>query len=295
MCYSSGVKPAPFEYHRPTSADEAVALLTEHGDEAKVLAGGQSLVPLLGLRLSRPGHLVDVNRLGELAGVANGEGLRLGATVRHHTLESSDTVRRASPLLAAAAGFIGHRAIRNRGTVGGSVAHADPAAELPAVLLALDASVEATSGRGTRLIPADDLFTGFLSTSLDADELLTAVLVPPWPERAGWSFHEFNRRSGDFAIVGVAAVVRLDASGTIDHARLAFSGVDSRPVRAEAAERALVGASPSADLWSAAAHAAAAELSPTSDFHGSASYRRHLAGVLAERALHDAHRRASED
>jgi carbon-monoxide dehydrogenase medium subunit len=289
------VKPAPFEYHRPTSADEAIALLTEHGDEAKVLAGGQSLVPLLGLRLSRPAHLVDVNRIGELSGVANGDGLRLGATVRHHTLEASDTVRDGSPLLAAAAPFIGHRAIRNRGTIGGSVAHADPAAELPAVLLALDASVEARSGRGTRVIPANDLFTGFLSTSLDVDELLTAVLIPPWPTRAGWSFHEFNRRSGDFAIVGVAAVVRLAANGSIDGARLAFLGVDSRPVRAETAEAVLGGANPSADLWSEAARQAAAELSPTSDVHGSATYRKHLAGVLAERALHDAHRRASED
>jgi carbon-monoxide dehydrogenase medium subunit len=288
------VKPAPFEYHRPTSADEAIALLAEHGDEAKVLAGGQSLVPLLGLRLSRPSHLIDVNRISELGGVANGDGLRLGATVRHHTLEIDDRVRRASPLLAAAAGFIGHRAIRNRGSVGGSVAHADPAAELPAVLLALEASVEAESGRGPRVIPADELFTGFLSTSLDADELLTAVHVPAWPAGAGWSFHEFNRRSGDFAIVGVAAVVRLDATGTIDDARLAFLGVDTRPVRAEAAERALIGARPSAAVWSAAANDAAAELSPTSDFHGPASYRKHLAGVLAERALHDAHQRASE-
>jgi CO/xanthine dehydrogenase FAD-binding subunit len=238
---------------------------------------------------------VDVNRIGELSAVANGDGLRLGATVRHHALESTDAVRRASPLLAAAAGFIGHRAIRNRGTLGGSVAHADPAAELPAVLLALDASVEATSGRGTRVIPAAELFTGFLSTSLDGDELLTAVHIPPWPGRAGWSFHEFNRRSGDFAVVGVAAVVRVDAAGIIDHARLAFLGVDSRPVRAEAAEDALIGATPSPELWAAAAGDAAAGLSPTSDFHGSASYRKHLAAVLAERALGDAHRRASED
>jgi carbon-monoxide dehydrogenase medium subunit len=289
------VKPAPFEYHRPSSADEAIALLAEHGDEAKVLAGGQSLVPLLGLRLSRPSHLVDVNRIDGLSAVANGDGLRLGATVRHHTLESDDAVRGASPLLAAAAAFIGHRAIRNRGTVGGSIAHADPAAELPAVLLALDASVEAQGRRGTRTVAADDLFTGFLSTSLEADELLTAVQVPPWPAHAGWSFHEFNRRSGDFAIVGVAAVVRLDATGTIDHARLAFLGVDSRPVRAEAAEDSLMGARPAAELWAAAAQDAAASLSPTSDFHGSASYRKHLAAVLAERALHDAHRRASED
>jgi carbon-monoxide dehydrogenase medium subunit len=273
------VRPAPFEYHRPTSADEAIALLAQHGDEAKVLAGGQSLVPLLGLRLSRPSLLIDVNRISGLRGVANGDGLRLGA----------------NPLLAAAAGFIGHRAIRNRGTIGGSVAHADPAAELPAVLLALDASVEARGERGTRVIAAEELFTGFLSTSLGVDELLTAVHVPPWPAGAGWSFHEFSRRSGDFAIVGVAAVVRLDATRTIDEVRLAFLGVDSRPVRVEAAEVALVGASPSADLWSSAAHEAAAELTPTSDLHGSVSYRRHLAGVLAERALHEAYRRASED
>jgi carbon-monoxide dehydrogenase medium subunit len=288
------VKLPPFEYHRPGSVEEAVALLGEYGEEAKVLAGGQSLVPLLGLRLSRPAHLVDVNRIEALAGVSNGHGLRLGATVRHHQLESSDLVRANSPLVAAAAGFIGHRAIRNRGTIGGSIAHADPAAELPAVVLATDASVEVTSVRGPRTIAADDLFTGFLSTSLADDELLTAVTFPASAPGTGWSFHEFSRRSGDFAIVGAAAVVRLDAGGTIAAARLALSGVDSQAVRATGAEAVLVGGRPSADLWSAAAERAASELEPATDFHGSTAYRKHLASVLAERALVDAYRRASE-
>jgi carbon-monoxide dehydrogenase medium subunit len=285
------VKPPRFEYHRAGSVDEVVALLTEHGDEAKVLAGGQSLVPLLSLRLARPAHLVDVNRVAGLSDIHNGQGLTVGATTRHRAIERSDVVRAANPLLADAVRFIGHGAIRNRGTIGGSVAHADPAAELPAVLLALDGEVEARSARGTRTISASALFEGFLTTSLEPDELLTAVRVPSWPG-GGWSFNEFSRRSGDFAIVGVAATVRLDGKGTVGEARLAFSGVDQVPVRAAAAEAALVGQTPTGDLWKSAANTAAASLEPGSDIHGSSTYRKHLAAVLAERALTEAHDRA---
>src|SRR4051812_33814261 len=198
------MKPPLFEYHAPASIDEAVGLLAEHGDEAKVLAGGQSLIPLLSLRLARPAHLVDVNGLSELAGIANGKGLELGALVRHRAAERSADVKAASPMVAAALRFVGHAAIRNRGTVGGSVAHADPAAELPAVLLALGGEVVAQSERGSRTIPAADMFQGFLTTALEPDELLTAVRFPASPAGAGWSFMEFSRRSGDFAIIGVA-------------------------------------------------------------------------------------------
>ena len=269
-------------------------MLAEYADEAKVLAGGQSLVPLLSLRLARPAHLVDINRVADLAAIANGNGLTVGALVRHRAIERSDVVRAANPLLAHAVRFIGHGAIRNRGTVGGSIAHADPAAELPAVLLVLDGEVDARSARGTRTVPASALFEGFLTTSLEPDELLMAVRVPAWTAGTGWSFHEFSRRSGDFAIVGVAATVRLDGNGSVSEARLAFSGVDQVPVRASAAESMLAGATPSDDLWKSAAQAAAAPLEPASDIHGSAAYRRQLAAVLAERALREAHDRARD-
>lgn len=288
------MKPPLFDYHRAASTDEVVALLAEHADEAKVLAGGQSLVPLLSLRLARPAHLIDINRVADLATIGNGDGLTVGALVRHRAIERSDVVRTANPLLAHAVRFIGHGAIRNRGTVGGSIAHADPAAELPAVLLALDGEIDARSARGTRTIPASSLFEGFLTTSLEPDELLTAIRMPAWPTGTGWSIQEFSRRSGDFAIVGVVATVRLDGNGNIADARLAFSGVDQVPVRATAAESVLAGATPSDDLWKSAAHAATAPLEPGGDIHGSAAYRKQLAAVLAERALKEAHDRAKD-
>jgi aerobic carbon-monoxide dehydrogenase medium subunit len=289
------LKPPPFDYHRADSEEEAVALLAEYGDDAKVLAGGQSLVPLLSLRLARPAHVVDINHAIELSGITNGAGLTLGAMVRHRAIERSADVRRVNPLLPLAVRFIGHTAIRTRGTIGGSLAHADPAAELPTVLTVLDGSVEAHGPGGTRVIPADQLFEGFLTTSLRPDELLTAVRLPAWPAGTGWSFQEFSRRSGDFAIVGVAATVQLDGHGHIAQARLAFSGVDSTTVRASAAESTLTGANPSPELWAGAAREAAAPLEPANDLHGSAAYRRHLAAVLGERALTEAHRRATED
>jgi carbon-monoxide dehydrogenase medium subunit len=212
--------------------------------------------------------------------------------VRQRAIEHSEVVRAASPLLAYAVRLIGHTAIRNRGTIGGSLAHADPAAELPTVLLALDGEVEARSARGVRTVAASNLFEGFLTTSLEADELLTAVRIPVSPAGTGWSFQEFSRRSGDFAIVGVAATVRLDASGRISQARIALSGVDQVPVRAAAAEAVLAGASPSDDLWKSAGREAAAPLDPSSDIHGSSAYRKHLAAALTERALKEAHDRA---
>jgi carbon-monoxide dehydrogenase medium subunit len=274
--------------------EEAIDLLAEHGDEAKVLAGGQSLIPLLSLRLARPAYVVDINHVDDLGAIGNGTGLTLGALVRHRTLERSHLVRATNPLVAAAARCIGHAAIRTRGTIGGSLAHADPAAELPAVLLALDGEIEVRSTRGTRTVLASDLFQGRLMTSLEPDELLTTVRIPALSPRRGWSFLEFSRRSRDIAIVGVAATVRLGADGQIDEARLAFAGVDSTPRRSTDVESMLAGTAPSAELWSAAAHDAAAALEPMGDVHGSAGYRRHLAATLARRALEDAHRRALE-
>jgi carbon-monoxide dehydrogenase medium subunit len=286
------VKPPPFEYHAVASVDEAVSLLAEHGEDAKVLAGGQSLVPLLALRLARPAHLVDINGVDALASLANGNGLTVGSLVRQRVAERSKQVAAANPLLVRALGLIGHSAIRNRGTIGGSIAHADPAAELPAVLLALDGGVEARSARGARTIPAADLFQGFLTTSLGPDELLTAVRFPAWQPGTGWSFQEFSRRSGDFAIAGVAAVLRVDKKGMIADARIALSGMGPTPVRATKAEAALAGQQPSDATWAAASQDAVAGLDPPSDIHGTAAYRRHLAGALVRRALAEAHTRS---
>ena len=286
------MKPPPFEYSVARSVDEAVDLLAEHGDEAKVLAGGQSLLPLLSLRLARPGVLVDINPVPELASISDGSGVELGAMVRHRAAERSADVRAEAPLVAEALHLVGHAAIRSRGTVGGSLAHADPAAELPAVLLALDGEVVATSRRGTRTVAAADLFDGFLTTTLAPDELLTAVRLPAGPAGAGWSFQEFSRRSGDFGVVGVACLLAVGGGGLVSDARLAFCGVAGTPVRAGTAEALLRGAEPAAGLWEEAGREAASRLDPPGDLHGSAAYRRHLAAVLAQRALAEAFERA---
>jgi carbon-monoxide dehydrogenase medium subunit len=286
------LKLPPFEYHLAESVEEAVGLLAEWGDDAKVLAGGQSLVPLLAFRLARPAHLVDVNGLAELDYIRDGSGVEIGATVRHRVAERSDTVQAEAPMVAAALQFVGHTAIRNRGTVGGSIAHADPAAELPTVLTALGGEVVARSTRGVRTISADSFIEGFLTTTLEADELVTAIRIPPWPVSTGWAFNEFSRRNGDFAIVGVAAVVGLGPDGQVSDARLVFSGVGGTPVRAVEAERAMIGEMPSPELWTAAGRQAGSELDPPADLHGSPAYRRQLAQVLATRSLHEAYERA---
>ncbi len=282
------MKPSSFEYHLVSSTEEAVSLLGQNEGDAKVIAGGQSLVPLLALRLARVDHLVDINGLTALGGITANGGLHIGALTRHRAAERSPLVRRHSPLLADALGYIGHTAIRNRGTIGGSLAHADPAAELPATLLALDGTVQVESSRGTRTVAAADLFTGFLSTSLEADELLTAVSIPAWKDGSGWSVQEFARRSGDFAISGALSVLSLDSGGKVADARIALIGVAPTAIRAEAAEAALRGQSPSSDLWAAAADAAVAGLEPPSDLHGSSSYRVQLTRTLVRRSLEEA-------
>lgn len=285
------MKPPPFEYHAADSADEAISLLADYGEDAKVLAGGQSLVPLLALRMARPEHLIDINRAGDLAWVSDRDGLHCGALVRHRVTERSDVIKTANPLLSEAARFIGHTAIRNRGTIGGSIAHADPAAELPAVLLALDGEVEAAGARGRRRIAAADFFLGYLTTAAEPDELLTAVHFPPWVPGTGWSFTEFSRRSGDFAIIGVAVTLRLDDRGMIAETRIAISGGAEMPVRAGSAEAALHGQFPGDGTWLAAAEDALAGLDLPADLHGTAAYRRHLAAALIERALRSAYQR----
>jgi carbon-monoxide dehydrogenase medium subunit len=286
------MKLPPFEYRTPETVEETVELLGEFGDEAKILAGGQSLIPLLAMRLSRPAVVIDINNVGELSNIANGAGLTIGALTRHRSAERSALVRSAAPMLAAALGYVGHDAIRTRGTIGGSVAHADPAAELPTVLTALGGSVTATSARGTRTIEADSFFEGFLSTNLAADELLTAIKLPPRPDRSGWAFNEFSRRSGDFALVGVAVSIELDESGTVLEARIAMSGVAGEPTRATDAEAALRGNPAGGESFAAAAAAAASEVNPSADLHGTTAYRKHLTGVLVRNGLDEAFDRA---
>ncbi len=292
------VKPPPFEYHRPGSKAEALALLGSLGDEAKVLAGGQSLVALLNLRLARPAHLIDINRLdGPLSSIGEptSGGLTFGALVRQRAAERSTAVRAGCPLMADALPHIGHHQIRNRGTICGNLAHADPASELPAIAVALDGEMVVESqARGQRTIKATDFFRGYLTTALESDELLTEFRLPAWPDRAGWSFMEVSRRHGDYALVGAAALVQLDASGTCTDARLAFVGAAPGPVRAREAEAALKGAPISDDAINAAAERVGPAIDPQSDVHATAAYRRHVAGVLARRALREAAGRASK-
>ena len=290
------MKPAPFAYHRPATLDEALALLAEHGGEAKPLAGGQSLIPAMNFRLARPAVLVDLNRVAELGYVRAGrDGLQIGAMTRQRAVERSDAVRSAAPLLAEAMPFIAHPQIRNRGTVGGSLAHADPAAELPAVMLALEARFRARGPRGERWIPAGEFFTGILETALGPDELLLEVVVPKSPARTGYAFAELARRRGDYALVGVAARVTLDRRGRCQAARITLFSVGDGPVLAAAAAAMLDGQEPSPEAIRAAADAAAQrDIDPPSDIHASAAYRRRLAAVLTRRALARAVERAAQ-
>jgi carbon-monoxide dehydrogenase medium subunit len=291
------LKPPPFDYVSAGSVDEALAAIADGGDEAKVLAGGQSLIPLLSLRLAHPSLLVDLNALDELRtiDIANGS-LRLGSMVRHRDVERSDVVRTSMPLLSLVMPFVGHAAIRSRGTVGGSLAHADPAAELPAVATALDASFSVRSReRGDRTIASDDFFEGYFTTALQPDEVLLSVTFPVAPANTGYAVEEVARRHGDFAMVGAVAAVTIDSgSGNVSDARLALINVAEKPVRARDAEKALVGASPSKSAFGDAAELAVRDLDPSGDLHASPAYRRRVAMVCVRRALEQAARRATE-
>ena len=282
------MKPAPFEYHAPTTVEEAVSLLAEHGDEAKALAGGQSLVPILALRLARFEHLVDLNRVDALRGVRTENGhVVVGAMTRQAALERDDVVARSVPLVAAALPHIGHFQIRTRGTIGGSIAHADPAAELPAVALALGASFEVVSSSRTRRVSADDFFLGTWMTAVEPDELLAAVRLPVWGERARVALREVARRAGDFALVGVAAAVDLDERDAVSRAGVALFGVGPTPVRARQAEVALVGASRGDVDADEVGRLAAADIAPSDDIHASASYRRRVTAHLVAEAMRE--------
>ena len=290
------MKPPPFDYVAPRTVDEALAALADAGEDAKVLAGGQSLIPLLSLRLAHPTTLVDLNAVEELTTIdrSDGEALDVGAMVRHRTIERSDEAKQAVPLFADAMPLIGHVAIRTRGTIGGSLAHADPAAELPAIATALDATFTVRSrDRGERTIPAAEFFLGYFTTAVEPDELLTSIRFPILPARSGCAVEEVARRHGDFAMVGAVAAVTLAADGaTIEDARIAIINVADRAVRATAAEAGLRGADPGERAFTDAAEAATTDLDPSGDLHASPAYRRKVAGVCVRRALERATERA---
>jgi carbon-monoxide dehydrogenase medium subunit len=287
------MKPPRFEYLAPRSLGEALSLLASRGDRARVLAGGQSLIPLLNFRLTHPEALVDINRIGDLAHLGAEDGvLTIGALTRQHTVERSELVRARVPILAETCRLIGHVPIRHRGTIGGNLAHADPASELPAVMVALEAEFRLSSTRGTRTVPAQGFFVAPLTTSLEAGELLTEIRVPPIPARTGGAFVEMARRAGDYALVGVAALITLDGSGRCRRARVALCGVGPTPIRASAAEEALVGQAPQGAALDEAASRTAAATSPPSDVHGSAAFRTRLARHFTRQAIALAAQRA---
>jgi len=278
------VKPAPFEMHLPTSVSEVVALLDEHGDAAKPIAGGQSLVPMMSLRLASFEHLIDLNGVSELNQVSvHGDSLRIGAMVRQSTAEHDPQVVKSAPLVAKAIPHIGHFQIRNRGTVGGSIAHADPSSELPAVALALDATIEAVGPNGSREIAAKDFFVSTWETSLVDGEILTGVRFPIWSGKCGFVVEEVARRHGDFALVGVAAAVQVDGS-KVTKAAIALFGVGGTPVRASEAEQALIAGGATADL-DAVGKLAAMNLAPSDDVHASGDYRKSVAATIVARAI----------
>jgi len=298
------MKPAPFAYHAPDTVDEVVDLLAEHGWDAKLLAGGQSLVPTMNFRIAQPAVLIDLNRVGVLshiteagaggAGGGNGGDLLIGAMTRQAAVERSGRVAARTPLLAAAMPHIAHSQIRNRGTIGGSIAHADPAAELPAVALALGARFRIRNGDGERRVPASEFFQGLFTTSLGPEDLLTEIAFPAQAPGSGWAFQEIARRHGDYALVGVAATVSLDGDGRCDAARIVLLSVGGAPLEATGAQQMLIGETPDgARLREASAVAAADDIDPVGDLHASAKYRRHLAGVLVRRALAEAFARVA--
>ena len=269
--------PAAFDYVRAGSADEALALLTEHGDDAKLLAGGHSLIPLMKLRLASPAVLIDIARITDLSYIRDGgDHVAVGALTRHYDLETSGLLKTEAPILAHVAGLVGDPQVRHRGTIGGSIAHGDPASDLPAAVLALGGTMVIRGAGGEREVPATEFFTGFLETALGPDELLTEIRVPK-VAGAGWSYQKFNRRALDWAIVGVAAVRN-------GHTGIALVNMGSTPLRATAVEEALAGGASVAD----AAQAAPEGTEPPSDLNASPEYRRHLSQVLVRRALEEA-------
>jgi len=288
------MKPASFEYVLPDSLEAALALLAQHGGDAKPLAGGQSLVPAINFRVAQPALLIDLNGLGDLDFVRQTEegGLRIGAMTRQRRLERDPLVARFNPLLHETVPYVAHPQIRNRGTLGGSLVHADPASELPVIALTLAARLRAQSATGERWLSAEEFFLGMFTTALTPEELLVEIEWPAMPPRTGWSFAEFARRHGDYALMGVAALVTLDAEGRCQEARLVYLNAGDGPVAARRAAESLLGHAPSAELIEAAAKIASEdEIEPLGNVHASVAYQRHLARVLTRRALTQAFER----
>jgi len=290
------MKPAPFEYHVPDSLEQALDLMSQFVGAAKILAGGQSLVPAMNFRVAQPGVLIDLNRVIELGFIQEEEEMiRIGAMTRERHLEFDTAIAKRVPLLTEATPFIAHPQIRNRGTIGGSIVNADPAAELPVLMLALDARLKAKNTAGERWINAQEFFTGMFSTALEPDEILVEIELPFIPPQTGWSFMEVAPRAGDYAMMGVAALVTLDESGKCKRARLVYLNAGEGPVDAREAAQLLETESPSDQLIeSAAALASELEINPFGNMHASADFQRHLANVLTKKALKQAFQRAGE-
>jgi len=290
------MKPAPFKYFAPSTIDEALSLLAEYGYDAKILAGGQSLIPSMNFRMAQPTVLIDLNNVSELFYVKNeSDGLRIGAMTRQREMERNTLVSQIAPLIQETMPFIAHLQIRNRGTVGGSIAHADPAAELPAVMMALNARFQLRNKNGQRWVEANEFFQGMFATALAPEEILTEISLPVLPKNCGWAFREVARRRGDFALVGAAAVVVLDNNKICQKARLVFLSVGDGPVEAHQAEQILIGQNGNDELVDEAAETAATQdIDPPGDIHASPEYRRHLAKVLTKQVLSQAFERAQK-
>jgi carbon-monoxide dehydrogenase medium subunit len=283
------MKLPPFQYAAPTTVNDAVALLAAHGGDAKAIAGGQSLVPMLAFRVASPTLLVDLRKIPELDRIAiSADGVRLGAMVRWRNIEDDARLETAHPLLKAAVAHVAHYQVRNRGTVGGSLAHADPAAELPGIAVTCEAEIAVTGASGARVIRADDFLLGPLMTALAVDEIIVEVRLPAWPRRRRWGFQEFARRRGDFAMAGAALYYDEDASGKAANAHVGVIGVGDVPVRLAEVEAVLNGRIIDEAIIAQAEKAATASVNPADDVHASAAYRRALTGTMVERALRNA-------
>jgi carbon-monoxide dehydrogenase medium subunit len=290
------MKPAPFEYYDPDSVEQAVELFSQYNGDAKILAGGQSLVPAMNFRVVQPSVLIDLNRAAELSYIReDGEVIRIGSMARERHLEFDSSIAKRTPLLHEAVPFIAHPQIRNRGTIGGSIVHSDPAAELPVLMLALNARLKAKNLASERWIDAQDFFMGMFTTALEPDEILVEIELPFMPARTGWSFMEVAPRAGDYAMMGVAALVTLDEDGKCQQAKLVYLNAGEGPMGAKEAEKLLEGAMLDDKLVEeVAAMASEKEINPFGNMHASADFQRHLAKVLTQKALRLATQRAGE-
>ncbi len=282
------MKPAPFEYVVPKNLNDCLNFLYQHPENSKILAGGQSLIPTMNFRMAQPEYLIDINSLNELSYIRTDKtgGLQIGALSRHYQVESDTIIAQKAPLLHEVMPWIGHVQIRSRGTIGGSIVHSDPAAELPAVIVALNAKLKAKSKKKERWIPAEQFFTGLFATALEHNEMLVEIAIPPMPAHSGCSFQEYSRRKGDFALVGVACMIALDKNKLCEQVRLVYLGVGEGPVMASQSCQSLIGKQLTSDLLQQAAKIASQnDLTPPNDLHASCVYRRHLAEVLGHQAL----------